>query len=154
MNIDYTLQEGFAAMDFPRIHAWLAATYWTPGIPLERVRRAAEHSALVIGAFTGHGYQVAYARVVSDKTRFAYLCDVIVDEAHRGRGLGRTLVKFAVEHLDMATVSTWTLATRDAHDVYASLGFLPITDPVSRPADWMILRRDVPPVRPANNEPV
>lgn len=142
MNVsNYTLREGLAAMDFARIHAWLAATYWTPGIPLERVEHAARHSALVAGAFTPTGTQVGYARVVSDQSRFAYLCDVVVDEAHRGKGAGRAMVKFILEHPDFATVVTWILATRDAHGVYAPLGFLPITDPVSRPADWMVLRR-------------
>jgi GNAT superfamily N-acetyltransferase len=138
---NYTLREGLASMDFARIHAWLAATYWTPGIPRERVEHAARHSALVVGAFTSNGTQIGYARVVSDQARFAYLCDVVVEEAQRGKGVGRAMVKFILEHPDFATVVTWILATRDAHGVYAPLGFLPITDPVSRPADWMVLRR-------------
>ncbi len=141
MNSDPILREGFESMDFARVTAWLAATYWSRGIVRERVERAARHSALVVGAFTPDGLQVGYARIVSDKTRFAYVCDVVVDEAHRGRGLGRAMVQFALDHPEMATVTTWTLATRDAHRVYAPLGFLPVTDPVSRPADWMVLRR-------------
>jgi GNAT superfamily N-acetyltransferase len=137
----YIFREGFEVMDFGRVHAWLAATYWTPGIPRERVERAARNSALVLGAFTPEGVQVGFMRVVSDKTRFAYLCDVIVDESHRNRGIARAMVEFALGHPEFATVTTWTLATRDAHGVYAPLGFLPVTEPVSRPADWMILRR-------------
>ncbi len=128
-------------MDFARVHAWLAATYWTPGIARERVERGASNSALVIGAFDPDGAQIGFARVVSDKTRFACLCDVVVDETYRGRGVGRAMVKYALEHPEFAAVNTWTLATRDAHTVYAPLGFLPVTDPVSRPADWMVLRR-------------
>lgn len=139
--VGYILREGFDAMDFARVRTLLAATYWTPGIERERVERAAQNSALVIGAFAPDGAQVGYARVVSDKTRFAYLCDVVVDEGHRGRGLGRAMAKFALGHPELSTVSTWTLATRDAHGVYGPLGFLPVADPVSRPADWMVLRR-------------
>jgi ribosomal protein S18 acetylase RimI-like enzyme len=139
--VGYALREGLGAMDFARVQALLAATYWTPGIERERVERAARNSALVIGAFAADGTQVGYARVVSDKTRFGYLCDVVVAEAHRGRGLGREMTRFALEHPEFAAVSTWTLSTRDAHGVYGPLGFLPVTDPVSRPADWMVLRR-------------
>ena len=137
----YAIREGPGAMDFARVQTLLAAMYWTPGIGRDRVERAAANSALVIGVFSSAGGQVGYARVVSDKTRFAYLCDVVVDEAHRGRGVGRAMAGFALSHPDFATVATWTLSTRDAHGVYAPLGFLPVTDPVSRPADWMVLRR-------------
>ena len=128
-------------MDFARVHSWLSATYWTPGIARERVEYAARNSALVVGAFAPEGLQVGFARVVSDNARFAYLCDVVVEESHRNRGVARAMVKHAMNHPDFATVGVWTLATRDAHGVYAELGFLPITDPASRPADWMVLRR-------------
>ena len=140
MNPDYSIREGFAAMDFARVHAWLAASYWTPGIARERVECGARNSALVVGAFDADGVQAAYARIVSDKTRFAYLCDVIVDEAHRRRGLASRLVKFALEHPDFATITTWTLATRDAQPVYAALGFQTMTEPESRPRNFMIQR--------------
>lgn len=135
------IREGMNAMDFERVHAWLAATYWTPGISRERVERGAGNSALVLGAFTPDGTQTGFARVVSDKSRFAYLCDVVVDEAHRRRGIARAMIAHALAHPGFATVTTWMLATRDAHAVYAPLGFRPVSDPVSRPADWMVLRR-------------
>jgi ribosomal protein S18 acetylase RimI-like enzyme len=96
---------------------------------------------MVVGAFAPDGRQVGYARLISDQTRFAYLCDVIVDEAHRGQGIGRAMVRFIMEHPDLARVTTWVLATRDAHGVYAPLGFLPVTHPTSRPEDWMVWRR-------------
>lgn len=137
----FTIREGIEAMDFERVHAWLAATYWTPGIARETVERAARHSAMVIGTFNADDIQIGYARIVSDNTRFAYLCDVIVDDAHRCGGIGRAMVRHLLEHPEFATVRTWTLATRDAHTVYAPLGFLPVVDPVNRPEDWMVLRR-------------
>ena len=141
---NFVIREGLAAMDFARVQSWLTSTYWATGITRNTVEHAARHSALVIGAFTSEGTQVGYARLVSDLTRFAYFCDVIVAEENRGMGIGRSMVKHALEHPDFATVTTWTLATRDAHGVYAPLGFLPISDPVSRPADWMVLRRAKP----------
>lgn len=144
MNIVISLREGFSAMDFAQVQSLLAATYWVPGVTRDAVEYAAQHSALVIGAFIPDGTQVGYARVVSDKARFAYLCDVVVAEKYKGQGIGRAMVQRGLEHSEFATVNTWTLATRDAHGVYAPLGFLPVTDPVSRPADWMVLRRSKP----------
>jgi len=127
-------------MDFARVQTLLAATYWQPGVIREVVEHQARNSALVIGAFTTDGAQVGYARVVSDKSRFGYLCDVVVDKAHRGKGVGRAMVQFALKHPECITVQDWTLKTRDAHGVYSALGFRPITDPVNRPEAWMALR--------------
>lgn len=128
-------------MDFARVQALLSQTYWVPGIARDTVEHAARNSALLLGAFFPEDVQIAYARVISDKFRFAYLCDVVVAEPFRAQGIGRALVRHALQHPELATIVNWTLLTRDAHGVYAPLGFLPVTDPLSRPADWMILRR-------------
>lgn len=137
----FSIRDGMSAMDFSTVREWLSRTYWTPGIARELIERAATNSALVIGAFAEDGPQVGFMRVVSDKVRFAYLCDVIVDESWRGRGVARAMVRHALDHPDFATVRTWTLATRDAHGVYGTLGFKPMSAPESRPESWMVLRR-------------
>jgi len=124
---NYILEEGLSRIDWSRVHAWLTESYWSPGITQKQVERAARHSALVLAAFNGQE-QVGYLRVVSDKTRFAYICDVWVDTAHRRRGLARAMVRYAMEHPDFSTVA-WLLATADAHSVYATLGFAPLKDP-------------------------
>lgn len=144
MNQNYQIGEGVDVMDSTRVHAWLTASYWVPGITRETVEREARNSALVIGAFAADGPQIGYARVISDKSRMAYLADVVVEEAHRGRGVARAMVQYAIDHPELAAVSTWTLATRDAHGVYAPLGFRPITDPQSMPERWMVRRRPKP----------
>lgn len=136
----YTLLEGFHAVDFERVHAWLASSYWSPGIDRERVERGALNSALVLSAFDACGSQVGFLRVVSDKTRFAYICDVWIDEAHRGRGLARRMVQHALDHSGFTTVTSWTLGTKDAQGVYAALGFKDIREPDAYPNTWMIRR--------------
>jgi GNAT superfamily N-acetyltransferase len=123
----YEITSDLARVDWLRVHSWLASSYWTPGISLERVNRAAENSSLVLSAFKD-GTQAAYLRVVSDRTRFAYLCDVWVDTPHRGLGLARHLVQTALNHPDHTTCN-WLLATQDAHGVYAKLGFTPLPNP-------------------------
>jgi GNAT superfamily N-acetyltransferase len=84
------------------------------------------------------------ARVVSDFTRFAYVMDVIVDDAWRGQGLGKALVRYLMEHPQMADIDTWTLATEDAHGLYRQFGF----QPEPNPGRWMVRR---PKVRECDN---
>ena len=121
-------------MQFELVHSWLTATYWSPGVSHERVVRAAENSAIVVGAFLD-GEQVGYLRVVSDRTSFAWICDVYVDEAHRKKGLAKAMTRFALEHPEHQGLRRWLLATRDAHDVYSECGFKPLP----LPERWMAL---------------
>jgi GNAT superfamily N-acetyltransferase len=137
---EYELREGVEAVDFIRVQRWLASSYWTPDIPIDHVIRAAQGSAMVLSAHHPDSGQVAYGRVISDRARFAYIGDIWVDEAHRGRGLARALVEFAIQHPELQQVRTWTLATRDAHAVYEPLGFVPMSDPTARAATWMVRR--------------
>lgn len=137
----HVIQEGIECVDFARVHAWLSSSYWTPGIARERIEHASRHSALVLSAFASDGGQIGFLRVVSDKARFAYLCDVWVDEAHRGRGIARSMVRHAMEHASLTTVTTWTLATKDAQGVYATLGFRDIREEGAFPNTWMVHRK-------------
>jgi GNAT superfamily N-acetyltransferase len=77
---------------------------------------------------------IGFARAVSDGVSFGYLADVYVDPAHRGHGLGRALVRELVEG-NGAAAFRWVLHTRDAHGLYADLGFAaPGPDAMERPA--------------------
>jgi len=126
------LDDDLGRFDFSVCHRFLTASYWTPGIAAVEVERGFRNSALAVGAYA-EGRQVGCLRVVSDRTRFAFLMDVYVDAAWRGRGIGRALVRFALEHLDLALVSRWALVTLDAHEVYGALGF----GPLAHPERWM-----------------
>jgi len=125
----YPLTDDLARMDFGRIHSWLKDTYWVPGISRDEVERSAKHSAMVVGVFDPGGSQIGFLRVISDKTRFAYVMDVFVDPDHRRKGLAKAMVRFAIDHPDFRTVKQWVLATRDAQDVYRPLGFKPLEHP-------------------------
>lgn len=108
--------------DFARITTWLAASYWSPGITQARVEQGARHSTVAAGIFVD-GLQVGFGRVVSDTTRFAYVCDVIVDENWRKRGLASALMRYLLQHPRLCQVEHWYLITADAQAVYAPLGF-------------------------------
>lgn len=115
-------------IDTPRVHGWLASSYWTPGIAREQVERqnAGSHC---LGAYHPEQGQVGFARVISDRASFAWVADVWVDEAVRGQGLGRRMVNWFVDHPDYASVRRFALTTADAHGVYAQLGFTPLLRP-------------------------
>jgi GNAT superfamily N-acetyltransferase len=133
----YEIDDDFGRLDFRALESWLTATYWSPGIRMPEILKGARNSALNLGCYR-HGEQVGYLRVASDRTRFAYVMDVYVAEAHRGRGLARALTEAAMAHPDLADVYLWLLATRDAHPVYAKAGFVPLPEP----ANWMIIRKE------------
>lgn len=120
-----------ARLDRQRIHEWLATdTYWAQGRD-RALMDAAIDGSLNYGAYRG-GRQVAYARVVTDRATFAWLCDVYVAREVRGEGVGKALVDAVVA--DLGHLKRIALVTRDAHGLYARHGF----EPVDRPADFLI----------------
>ena len=129
----YELDSDRKRMQFDRVQTWLTTTYWSPRIGYDSVVRAAEHSSLVVGAFHKN-IQMGYLRVVSDRTTFAWVCDVYVDEKHRGRGLARAMTEFALADPDHQRMRRWLLATLDAHGVYSKCGF----EVIGAPERWMV----------------
>lgn len=117
----------------------LTTAFWCPGIKKHEVLIGAENSALLVGAFVD-GIQISYARVISDKIRFAYILDVIVNEKFRNKGIGQKMINYILKHPDMSDVYQWLLITKDAHEVYKKVGF----SNVSRPNDWMEIRKTRP----------
>ncbi|WP_404480110.1 GNAT family N-acetyltransferase [Novosphingobium sp. BL-52-GroH] len=122
------LSDDPSRIDIARVHGWLASSYWTPGVSLERVQRqnAGSHC---LGAYHPEHGQVGFARMVTDRASFAWLADVWVDESVRGQGLGRRMVRWFLDHPDYATVRRFGLNTADAHGVYAALGFTAPSQP-------------------------
>lgn len=114
-------------IDLDAVHAFLSRSYWSPGIARERVARAIAHS-MCFGVYDG-GAQVGFARVVTDRSSFAYLADVYILESHRGRGLAAQLMAAITGHPELQGLRRWLLATRDAHGLYARFGFGPPAAP-------------------------
>ncbi len=127
----FTVSTDKARLDVELIHRFLAATYWARGIPAAVVRRAIDHSlcfGLYENAQEGER-QVGFARVITDYATFAYLSDVFVLEAYRGRGLGDWLVATILAHPDLQGLRRWSLVTREAHGLYRKHGFTALANP-------------------------
>jgi GNAT superfamily N-acetyltransferase len=121
-------------LDHDRIHRWiLEESYWAKGRSVENQERAIANS-WNFGAYDAEtGEQLGYTRVVTDRATFAWLCDVYVDDAARGRGVGKALVAAVVEALEPLGLRRIMLATADAHGLYAHYGFAPL----AKPEIWM-----------------
>lgn len=134
----YAISTDPLRLDAAAVHAFLSQSYWSPGIPLETVKRAMVNS-LCFGIFFG-GDQVGFARVITDKATFAYLADVYVLEAHRGQGLAKWLMEVITSHDELQNLRRFMLVTRDGHGLYKKFGFTEQANP-SRTME--ILKPDV-----------
>jgi GNAT superfamily N-acetyltransferase len=115
-------------VDIDRVVEFLTVdSYWAKGRPRDVIERSFEHS-LCFGVYRGRE-QAGFARVVTDRAVFAYLCDLFVLPEHRGHGLGKALVQAVVDHPELQGLRWLLLATYDAHGLYEQFGFEPLENP-------------------------
>ncbi|WP_443939347.1 GNAT family N-acetyltransferase [Pedobacter sp. MW01-1-1] len=109
------------------IHAFLSTqAYWSLNIPKETVQKAIQHS-LCFGVYQ-HDTQIGFARIISDFSTIAYLGDVYILEAYRGKGLSKWLMKTIMEFPDLQGLRRWILLTGDAHGLYRQFGWTDLAD--------------------------
>ena len=142
-NPGYDLKSGFQSMDFVKVTEMLKTAYWCKGIKIDEVKKGALNSALVVGAFLRNGVQIGFARVISDRTRFAYVLDVIVDDAFQRKGVGQSMMKYILSYPDLKDVYQWFLVSSTAQGVYRKVGFKEL----STPEKWMEIKFDRPVTR-------
>ena len=124
---EYEITTDKGKLDFDVIHGFLSQSYWSSGIPMDTVKKAAQN-AVTFGIYHGK-QQVGYARVITDFTTFAYLADVFIVENERGKGLSKWLVETILAAPFLQGLRRWMLATRDAHGLYQQYGFTPLENP-------------------------
>jgi len=123
----YIISTDSAKLDIDAIADMLKRAYWAQGRTREMIARYVQHS-LVFGVYHD-GKQIGLARVVSDYTTFAWLCDVFIHEDHRGHGLGKWLMETIHAHPDLQGLRRWLLATKDAHGLYQQFGWRLLDNP-------------------------
>jgi GNAT superfamily N-acetyltransferase len=121
----FELDDDRSRIDRAAIHAYVGGeSYWAKGRTRERQDELIDASDHVVGLYRD-GRQVGFARAVDcDAAGFVYLADVYVLEECRGQGLGVALVREIVENGPFPE-RRWVLHTRDAHTLYAKVGFAP-----------------------------
>jgi GNAT superfamily N-acetyltransferase len=131
----YWASDDRSVIDDDYVHGWLSTeSYWAKDRPRNATVKAIDNS-LNIGLFDGNGSQVGFCRWVTDGATFAWLCDVFVHPAHRGKGLGVFLVKVATDHPTVSGLRL-LLGTGDAHDLYRKFGFESIALPERMMEVW------------------
>jgi GNAT superfamily N-acetyltransferase len=128
----YWVSDDESLLDVDLVHDWISKeSYWAAGRPREVMVRSIEHS-LVLGLYAADGAQAGFARFVTDRATFAWLCDVFVASEHRGSGAGSFLVRAAVEHPEVAGIRQLLMAT-PGRSLYRRHGF----GDLLRPERWM-----------------
>ena len=132
---NYLVTDDPALIDVDTVYRWLSEeSYWSRDRTRETVERSIANS-IPLGAYLD-GTIVGFARVVTDRATFAWLCDVFVTPPHRQAGVGKALVAAAVGHPDLRDITRFVLATADAQGLYRQYGF----EVIERPERWMIRR--------------
>jgi GNAT superfamily N-acetyltransferase len=135
---EYVVSTDRSRIDVTAVHAFLSRSYWSPGIPEDVVRRGIA-GAICFGLYHGRE-QVGFARVITDRATYAYLADVYVLEAHRGRGLAKWMMEVIMSHPSLQRLRRFSLSTRDAHSLYSQFGFELVANPERQ---MEIMRRDI-----------
>lgn len=119
----YEIDDSPDRVDSDAVWQFLSAeAYWSRWRSRDDVQRQIQGAWRVVGCCDGQGHMVGFARALSDGVALAYLADVYVLENHRGRGLGRALLKEMIEHVP-GKEFRWLLHTADAHGLYRQFGF-------------------------------
>ena len=124
---DFTISTDPARIDVAAVHAYLTTSYWANGITREAVERSIAYS-MPFGVYEAKK-QVGFARVITDRTTFAYLSDVFIMPEAQRKGLGKWLIDVIVSHPELQGLRRWLLFTRDARALYEKYGFTDVTGP-------------------------
>lgn len=135
----YEFDTDAARVDVAAAWAYLGSeAYWGRWRGRTDFERQLASAWRVVGAYAPDGSMIGFARALSDGVALAYLADVYVLDAHRGRGIGTDLVRVMVEDAPGRDFR-WMLHTDDAHGLYGKFGFAPpdrtyLERPANRPA--------------------
>lgn len=128
---NFLISDDPAKLNIDAISDFLSRAYWADKRPRDVIEKSIQFS-LNFGVYHGNR-QIGFARVVTDRAVFAYLCDVFIHEDYRGHSLGKWMMECVMSHPDLQGMKRWCLLTRDAHGLYNQFGFTELADPTR----WM-----------------
>src|SRR5688500_626423 len=102
---DFIISSDRGRLDLDVIHGFLTRSYWAQGRSRARVARSIA-APPPFGLYHGPA-QIGFARVLTDHVVMAFLADVFVLEAYRGRGLGTWLVEVVTGLPELAPIRRW-----------------------------------------------
>jgi GNAT superfamily N-acetyltransferase len=108
-------------LNINQVYCMLSKTYWASHRTKEIVEDTINKS-VCFGIYINKE-QVGFARVITDESVVSYICDVVIDEEYRGKGLGKWLMQCVIEHPKVKNTVQY-LSTADAHGLYEKFGFV------------------------------
>jgi len=125
---EFVFSDDINLVDVTAVHHYLSTqSYWAKNIPFDTVKKAIANS-LCFGIYKNK-QQVGFARWVTDRATYAYLCDVYIEQDFRGIGLAKKLMSIMLFHKDLQGLRRYHLATLDAHGLYEQFGFKAVENP-------------------------
>jgi predicted GNAT family N-acyltransferase len=118
---NYLISDDKSMIDSEVVIELLSKSYWANKRPYELTRKGIENS-YCLGVYS-EGQQIGFARIITDYATFYYLCDVIIHQDHRGKGIGNKLIELIVDNKEFEDM-TGVLGTRDAHSLNEKFGFI------------------------------
>jgi GNAT superfamily N-acetyltransferase len=132
LQSEYFISTDKSKLNIGFVHHYLSKeSYWAKNIPIETVQKSVDGSCC-FGLYVKENFltnQIGFARVITDFATFGYLADVFIIETYRRKGLAKWLLEVIFKHPELNGFRRWLLATKDAHDLYAQFGFLPLDKP-------------------------
>jgi predicted GNAT family N-acyltransferase len=117
----YLISNDKKLLQTDKICELLSKSYWAKDRPKDKIEASIENS-VCFGVYLNNK-QVGFARVVTDYAVIYWLCDVIIDEHHRKKGLGKKLIEAIINNSELKNLAG-ILATMDAHGLYEQYGFV------------------------------
>jgi GNAT superfamily N-acetyltransferase len=127
---DYSISTDISKLNIDVIYHYLSEeSYWAKDVPRTVVEKSIDNS-MCFGLYYNNGqtFQVGFARLITDKATFAWLADVFILPAYRGKGLSKWLMQTIIEHPELQGLRRWLLGTKDAHGLYEQFGWTPLTE--------------------------
>ena len=118
---EYYFSSDKSLLSIDRIHHLLSQSYWANARKKDTIEMSVSNS-ICYGVYH-NDVQVGFARVVTDFATIYWLCDVIIDEEHRGRGLGKKLIGLITNSEELKGLRG-ILRTKDAHGLYEQNGYV------------------------------
>ncbi|HTB08782.1 MAG TPA: GNAT family N-acetyltransferase [Acidimicrobiales bacterium] len=123
-NVRYEVSADPSRIDVEAVWQFMSnEAYWNRWRTRADVEHQIEGAWRLVGAYASEtGEMVGFARAISDGVSDAYLADMYVEPAHRGRGVSRQVLACMIDD-GPGRDFRWMLVTSDAHGLYAKFGF-------------------------------
>ncbi|MDR1877773.1 MAG: GNAT family N-acetyltransferase [Flavobacteriaceae bacterium] len=117
---EYKFSDDKKLISIDKVCELLGKSYWANNRSKEKIIKSIENS-ICIGIYNKE-QMVGFSRIVTDNATMYWLCDVIIDENHQKKGLGKKLIEI-ITTMEELNELRGILATRDAHTLYEKYRF-------------------------------